>query len=257
VKRAFTLIELLVVVAIIAVLAAILFPVFNQAKAAAKASACLSNMNQIGIGVQLYTAMWDDRLFFRGNWAYSRVGNTTQIATGDSQNHYRWWNMLMPYVKTNNIWSCGMDPQPTPSNDYYGVADILRSYIALSPAEGMILSQIENPSDTMVITEKWSSDWTGLRTDSWIEPFNGDFTRDKTDASKTFTAANRHAGQLNASFFDGHAKSKAAGAVQASKDLTGCQLIYEVPFGGTNPPTVSTPSTVSGQPNACLAFTWS
>ena len=255
-RRAFTLIELLVVIAIIAILAALLFPVFNQAKASAKASACLSNKNQLGLAVQMYTTTWDDRMFFRGNWANSRVGNTTVIGAGDSQNHYRWWNMLMPYVKTNNVWSCGMDAQPTPSVDYYGVADILRSYIAIAPAEGVVLTQIENPADTMIITEKWSSDWTGPRTDSWIEPFNGDFTRDKTDPAKTFTAANRHAGLLNACFFDAHAKSKPAGAVQASKDLTGCQLIYSFPFQGYHPPTVSTASTVDGQPNACLAFTW-
>ncbi|RYG40950.1 prepilin-type N-terminal cleavage/methylation domain-containing protein, partial [bacterium] len=53
-KRAFTLIELLVVIAIIAILAAILFPVFAQAKAAAKRAACLSNQKQLGTGLMLY-----------------------------------------------------------------------------------------------------------------------------------------------------------------------------------------------------------
>ncbi|MEL4411502.1 prepilin-type N-terminal cleavage/methylation domain-containing protein, partial [Shewanella algae] len=59
-KRAFTLIELLVVIAIIAILAAILFPVFAQAKAAAKKSACLSNTKQIGTAFNLYLADYDD-----------------------------------------------------------------------------------------------------------------------------------------------------------------------------------------------------
>jgi len=53
-KKAFTLIELLVVIAIIAILAAILFPVFAQAKAAAKTSACLSNTKQLGLAVMQY-----------------------------------------------------------------------------------------------------------------------------------------------------------------------------------------------------------
>src|ERR1700753_3913756 len=60
--RAFTLIELLVVIAIIAILAAILFPVFAQAKAAAKASACLSNTKQLGIGMVMYSTDSDDIL---------------------------------------------------------------------------------------------------------------------------------------------------------------------------------------------------
>jgi prepilin-type N-terminal cleavage/methylation domain-containing protein len=59
-KRAFTLIELLVVIAIIAILAAILFPVFAQAKEAAKKSACLSNMKQQGLATMLYAGDHDD-----------------------------------------------------------------------------------------------------------------------------------------------------------------------------------------------------
>ena len=64
-KRAFTLIELLVVIAIIAILAAILFPVFAQAKAAAKASVSLSNTKQIGTGQQIYLADYDDTYTIR------------------------------------------------------------------------------------------------------------------------------------------------------------------------------------------------
>jgi prepilin-type N-terminal cleavage/methylation domain-containing protein len=59
-KKAFTLIELLVVIAIIAILAAILFPVFAQAKEAAKGTACLSNARQIGISLKLYLSDFDD-----------------------------------------------------------------------------------------------------------------------------------------------------------------------------------------------------
>src|ERR1700678_2312447 len=59
-KHAFTLIELLVVIAIIAILAAILFPVFAQAKAAAKKTSCLSNMKQVGLATMMYANDNDD-----------------------------------------------------------------------------------------------------------------------------------------------------------------------------------------------------
>jgi len=59
-RRGFTLIELLVVIAIIAILAAILFPVFTRAKDAAKGTACLSNLHQLGLGVALYTSANED-----------------------------------------------------------------------------------------------------------------------------------------------------------------------------------------------------
>lgn len=63
VRRAFTLIELLVVVTIIAILAAILFPVFAAAKESAKGTVCLSNMRQMGMAMQLYLGDYDDVWF--------------------------------------------------------------------------------------------------------------------------------------------------------------------------------------------------
>ena len=59
-RTGFTLIELLVVIAIIAILAAILFPVFAQAREQARMSTCLSNFKQIGLGVKMYIQDWDE-----------------------------------------------------------------------------------------------------------------------------------------------------------------------------------------------------
>src|SRR2546426_9727904 len=65
--RGFTLIELLVVIAIIAILAAILFPVFAQARAAARKTSCLSNVKQIGLSALMYAQDYDETLVAAGN----------------------------------------------------------------------------------------------------------------------------------------------------------------------------------------------
>ncbi|MCW5942747.1 MAG: prepilin-type N-terminal cleavage/methylation domain-containing protein [Fimbriimonadaceae bacterium] len=71
-RRAFTLIELLVVIAIIAILAAILFPVFAQAKVAAKKATIISNAKQLGLGAIMYASDYDDMFSptagFNGGW---------------------------------------------------------------------------------------------------------------------------------------------------------------------------------------------
>src|SRR5438552_9807604 len=66
-KRGFTLIELLVVIAIIAILAAILFPVFAQARHAARKSVGLSNLKQLGLGTMMYVQDYDERFPYY-NW---------------------------------------------------------------------------------------------------------------------------------------------------------------------------------------------
>src|SRR2546421_1398068 len=65
-RSGFTLIELLVVIAIIAILAAILFPVFAQARAKARQAGCLSNMKQLATGILMYAQDWDETFPFVG-----------------------------------------------------------------------------------------------------------------------------------------------------------------------------------------------
>jgi prepilin-type N-terminal cleavage/methylation domain-containing protein/prepilin-type processing-associated H-X9-DG protein len=97
-NKAFTLIELLVVIAIIAILAAILFPVFAQAKAAAKKTSDLNNTKQLGLGIIMYSADTDDML---PSAYFHRAFNPA--AGGTAGGYVHWSAMVYPYVKNWNI----------------------------------------------------------------------------------------------------------------------------------------------------------
>jgi prepilin-type N-terminal cleavage/methylation domain-containing protein/prepilin-type processing-associated H-X9-DG protein len=94
-KRAFTLIELLVVIAIIAILAAILFPVFAQAREKARAISCLSNEKNIGTGILMYAQDYDETIipWWTGVAEYA----------GQSPRERTWVWKIQPYIKNGNI----------------------------------------------------------------------------------------------------------------------------------------------------------
>ena len=106
IRKAFTLIELLVVIAIIAILAAILFPVFAQAKAAAKRTADLSNNKQLDLGLIMYSGDYDDNPapMMQGAWDWPRY----QLIL--------WKDAILPYVKN------GGKPVPANGSPYTGTA---------------------------------------------------------------------------------------------------------------------------------------
>ena len=98
-RQAFTLIELLVVIAIIAILAAILFPVFAQAREKARQASCLSNGKQLGLGLLQYVQDYDE--------TYPSGSGSTFIGIG-------WAGEIYTYVKSTKVYSCPDDSYNPP-----------------------------------------------------------------------------------------------------------------------------------------------
>jgi len=109
-KRAFTLIELLVVIAIIAILAAILFPVFAQAKLAAKKTASLSNIKQITLASIMYSGDYDDNfVLFSQNFYADGCGvpansGTSHCLLNNATASLDWPLLLQPYIKSLGLY---------------------------------------------------------------------------------------------------------------------------------------------------------
>ena len=106
-RKGFTLIELLVVIAIIAILAAILFPVFAQAREKARQTGCLSNVKQIGLGVQMYLQDYDEYVPRNAFADPPRVAEGAHFTNCSSP---RWMDVMQPYVKNTQLHNCPSDP---------------------------------------------------------------------------------------------------------------------------------------------------
>ncbi|MBI1333790.1 MAG: prepilin-type N-terminal cleavage/methylation domain-containing protein [Armatimonadetes bacterium] len=124
-SKAFTLIELLVVIAIIAILAAILFPVFAQAKLAAKKASDLSNTKQLALGIYMYGSDVDDTYPFCWGW----------------NSEWRPWHIqVAPYVKNLQIWRSPVDNWNRGNTSTYPAIDPANCSDPNKPAIGVTYS---------------------------------------------------------------------------------------------------------------------
>jgi len=219
-RQAFTLIELLVVITILAILAAILFPVFQAAKMDGKKVVCLSNMRQAGLSVQLYVEDFDD--------CYPQTRQTSaqpdiDDAAGniDEPIYGSVFEVLLPYVSSKAgtaIFSCPEDRDSFGKRcfeidpDAPDVASFVTNAFFVFGLSG---AGVPSPASTIYFSERRS------RPDGavdpfcddvyrpWFNPANSEAPEDEMDPLLGAVDTMRHLGRSNFDFADGHAKSLA------------------------------------------------
>jgi prepilin-type N-terminal cleavage/methylation domain-containing protein len=139
-RAGFTLIELLVVMAIIAILAAILFPVFATAREAARKTSCVSNARQLVTAVTMYAQDCEEELPFA---TFDSAGMMTNS----------WMMDVSPYIKNGSIWKCPSDPNP--NNTWDGTrADASVSYgYNFLFLNSRSLASVNKPSETILLMD--------------------------------------------------------------------------------------------------------
>jgi len=201
-RQGFTLIELLVVIAIIAILAAILFPVFAQARGMARRTSCANNLRQIGVGIQLYTAD-NDELYMGPQPSEPVPANSVTFV-----------NTIQPYVKSTQVFVCPSGVQEISPGDSVANATIKDYKWRVTGTPGSeghygINTNFTNVFDAatglttgIAVAKVVSPSVTALAFDcSWYESVGhspiGDSIHD---------ASLRHAGGTNFCYADGHVK---------------------------------------------------
>jgi prepilin-type N-terminal cleavage/methylation domain-containing protein/prepilin-type processing-associated H-X9-DG protein len=254
-RQGFTLIELLVVIAIIAILAAILFPVFTQARDKARQTACLSNTKQIALGLSMYAQDADETL------PPARHGTGTNCSSGAIKGS-QWNKLLLPYAKNEQFMACPSDFTALGTDDNGNPATQKRSYQAvwgpvqlqsasgceslsgvMAQSWGAPLAGISAPSSMAAIIERWQ-DKANVDTYSYTQIGNTSTTSPDFCVTGTTDAAyvrknhwwngigvsdhdGPHARGMNIAFCDGHAKwqryeqTVKGGGADASGDCNG------------------------------------
>jgi prepilin-type N-terminal cleavage/methylation domain-containing protein/prepilin-type processing-associated H-X9-DG protein len=241
--RGFTLIELLVVIAIIAILAAILFPVFAQAREKARAATCLSNIKQVNLGWQMYMQDYDETWIFRPwglavgpgpecDWRYVCDSPDTQRGS-----YINWWDVVKPYTKNHQIIGCPSAPNESWLRDagwtettnlgiginaypHYGLVDgnrAIESPWGGGVYPGVSLAAVSKPAQTICIGDagklwwkeyfdQWGYNWLStVPTYAGTSPWLS--PRMESESGSEWGPDDRHSGMANVGFLDGHVKA--------------------------------------------------
>lgn len=182
-KKAFTLIELLVVIAIIAILAAILFPVFAQAREKARQASCTSNVKQLSLAFQMYTQDYDEYFPYWSWWYSSTQGGCPRSDNPGPCGHFEslWFNSIYPYVKNSQVYACpsandhstitqngiwawitnsqtplqvGINPAMANATINYGMSESLHNgNVCGQGTSGCSLASLQKPAQTLVVAD--------------------------------------------------------------------------------------------------------
>lgn len=251
-KRAFTLIELLVVIAIIAILAAILFPVFAQARESARAISCLSNMRQLGLALKMYAQDYDEIFcnIYEG-WGLESIGEPA------SQEGWLWKNAIAPYTKNKGLFVCPSNPvapsdgpgtlPPSDSNNWNGNGMgyamepdkiMSQSYAMNAGSTTWFPANDTNPGDNWVNKRPLKeaainrpANLIAIGETTWRQAdFGPDWFLESGGqcGGKALYAHHALNGPANYVYYDGHAKAKRVGSVMFP--LTATEMV-------NNPPT--------------------
>ena len=223
VRKGFTLIELLVVIAIIAILAAILFPVFAQAREKARTTSCLSNFKQLGVAFTMYLQDYDEVVLPR----YQACPSTGPAATPDAS--LLWTATIQPYIKNKQIFVC-----PSSTQSKYGDTWNTRSavssgynqtisgwyYITADGCGSMILPTlpgIQYPAKNVMFADSVP----GALADGYRGYLFGNTALNVPyNSASAGSLGARHTDGTNLTFFDGHAKWYKGTAVLWHPDAT-------------------------------------
>jgi prepilin-type N-terminal cleavage/methylation domain-containing protein/prepilin-type processing-associated H-X9-DG protein len=212
-KPAFTLIELLVVIAIIAILAAILFPVFAQAREKARAATCVSNLKQIGMAWQMYAQDHDEQVLPWGPGTQDYTKETVLIQV-----------LLQPYARNYIVFTCPSDGSKQPFSywrnvylDHWAGAD-QKGCWDIGAAR---LAEVTYPATTPVMCDGLGNNGGA----TWTLP--PDHSMQKNKAWRLGSSM-RHSGGGNYLFVDGHVKGYTPEAIRTNNtDIAGDPILAQ------------------------------
>jgi prepilin-type processing-associated H-X9-DG protein len=253
----------LIVVAIISLLAAILFPVFARVRESGRRAACISNMKQIGLGILQYAQDYDEqlpRLYYAPDaWSSKQSVIDNDASRTDCANlgQYKWMDAIYPYVKSEQVFNCpslkytknagpyrycDSGPISSPNGDKYGsyVANALYTsdnnpgyrppFNFKSTSVGIKLSDIALPATTIFIAEgTGGTPWFSANLNNNVIIHSDADPQYLASATGTDTHARmveRHLATMNTLYGDGHVKAQKLQSLVSNSRTVGSSKVF-------------------------------